>query len=68
MNRKTKKKIIRILISLFSGAYVTATMYSFFYCFITGNITYLLILGTPLLVVMLAFCIYGLLKEGDYYE
>lgn len=68
MNRKTKKKIIKILISLFGGAYVTATIYSFFYFFITSNITYSLILGTPLMVVMLAFCIYSLLKEGDYYE
>lgn len=68
MERRTKKKIIRLLISLFAGAYITATIYSFLYFFITGNITHLLILGTPLLVVMLAFCFYSLLKEGDYYE
>lgn len=66
MNRKTKKEIARILISLFSGAYITATIYSFFYFFITGNITYLMILGTPLLVVMIAFCFYTFLKEEDY--
>ena len=68
MNRKTKKKIIRILISLFSGAYITATIYSLFYFFITSNITYLLILGTPLMVVMIAFCIYGLILEGGSNE
>lgn len=55
-------KIIKIIISILGGMWITGFLYSFFYFFITGQLLYLLIFSTPTLIGLFAWFIYEALK------
>ena len=55
----------KTLISILGGLYGTALIYSFFYFFITANITYLFYLGIPFFSLLIGSVIYINLKDSD---
>lgn len=59
------KKYKKIIIAILGGLYGTALMYSFFYFFVTGNITYLFYLGIPFGTFLIGMPIYISLKDSD---
>ena len=63
MDRRTRKKVVRIIKSLFGGIYFTATIYSVFHFMLTGEFFYLKMLGTPLLIALIASTIYMFMAE-----
>lgn len=55
----------KILISMIGGLYGTALVYSFFYFFITADITYLFFLAIPFFTWLIGSAIYFSLKDSD---
>lgn len=55
----------KTLISILGGLYGTALIYSFFYFFVTANITYLFYLGIPFFSWLIGSVIYIGLKDSD---
>lgn len=58
-------KIKNILISMLGGLLGTGFIYSFFYFFVTGNITYLFYFGIPVSMILIGLPIYLLLKDSN---
>ena len=58
-------KIKNIIISIFGGLFDTGFIYSFFYFFVTGNITYLFYFGIPVFTWLIGGAIYMSLKDSD---
>jgi len=59
------KKHKKIIIAILGGLYGTALIYSFFYFFVTSNITYLFFLAIPLFTWLIGGAIYISLKDSD---
>lgn len=51
-------KVFKIIISIIVGLFGTGFIYSFFYFFITGDITYLFWFGIPVFTYLLGSAFY----------
>ena len=56
-------KTLKIIISIIVGLFGTGYAYSFFYFFISGNLTYLFWFGIPVFTALIGYAFYLSIKR-----